>query len=157
METAASKFARRNGREFKENAVGLAVGGRTVSDVSRDLGASHWALARRVQLSQSGQSQKQVATLNAEAPEAREMRRMRQEIDCLRRQRDISQLKTSKLSPLFRGKIRLHLPPDRLPPTAVRLLYCIIPGLILNRYRGARLLMAQLARAISGKATRFVP
>lgn len=89
METQPSKFARRYDGEFKENAVRLVLGGRTVTDVARDLGVSHWSLARWVQLAQSGASQTQVSTLGAETPEQREMRRLRQDNDYLRRQRDI--------------------------------------------------------------------
>ena len=89
METQPSKFARRYDREFKENAVRLVLDGRTVTDVARDLGVSHWSLARWVQLAQSGQSQTQIGTLGTETPEQREMRRLRQDNDYLRRQRDI--------------------------------------------------------------------
>lgn len=89
METTKSKFARRYDREFKENAVALVRGGKTVTDVARDLGVSHWSLARWVHLAESGGSQTQVGTLDNESAQEREMRRMRQEIDYLRRQRDI--------------------------------------------------------------------
>lgn len=89
MEPKNSKFARRYDRDFKENAVALVMGGRTVTDVSRSLGVSHWSLSRWVHLAQSGAVQAQVGTLGAETAEQREMRRMRQEIDYLRRQRDI--------------------------------------------------------------------
>lgn len=89
METTKSKFARRYDREFKENAVALVRSGKTVTEVARDLGVSHWSLSRWVQLAESGQAQTQVGTLDAESSQEREMRRMRQEIDYLRRQRDI--------------------------------------------------------------------
>jgi transposase-like protein len=89
METQPSKFARRYDREFKENAVRLVLDGRTVTDVARGLGVSHWSLARWIQLAQGGASQTQVGTLGTETPEQREMRRLRQDNDYLRRQRDI--------------------------------------------------------------------
>jgi transposase-like protein len=89
METTKSKFARLYDGEFKENAVALVRSGKTVTDVARDLGVSHWSLARWVQLGEGGGSQTQVGTLDTESPQEREMRRMRHEIDSLRRQRDI--------------------------------------------------------------------
>lgn len=89
METKKSKFARRYDREFKENAVALVRSGKTVTDVARDLGVSHWSLSRWVQFAENGGTQTQVGTLDNESPQDREMRRMRQEIDYLRRQRDI--------------------------------------------------------------------
>jgi transposase-like protein len=89
METATSKIARRYDREFKENAVGLVLGGKNVTDVARDLGVSHWSLSRWVQRTRSGEAQSQVSTLAGETPEQREMRRLRQDNDYLRRQRDI--------------------------------------------------------------------
>ena len=89
MEVTNSKFSRRYDREFKENAVALVLSGRTVTDVARSLGVSHWSLNRWIHLAQSGRAQTQVGTLDTESSEQREMRRMRQEIDYLRRQRDI--------------------------------------------------------------------
>ena len=50
METTASKFARRYDREFKENAVALVTAGKTITEVARDLGVSHWSLTRWVHL-----------------------------------------------------------------------------------------------------------
>lgn len=84
-----SKFGRRYDAEFKENAVGLVLNGRTVTEVARDLGCSSWSLGRWVQIHQWGQKQAQPQTLAAETPEQRELRRLRQENDYLRRQRDI--------------------------------------------------------------------
>ena len=84
-----SPFGRRYDREFKENAVALVRGGRTVSQVARDLGVTTWSLSRWVQIANGGQAQKQPGTLAAETPEARELRRLRQENDYLRQQRDI--------------------------------------------------------------------
>lgn len=89
METTKSKFSRRYDREFKDNAVALVRGDRSITEVARDLGVSHWSLSSWVQMAEKGLSQNQVGTLDAETPEQREMRRMRQEIDYLRRQRDI--------------------------------------------------------------------
>ena len=84
-----SPSARRYDREFKENAVALVRGGRTVVSVARDLGVTTWSLARWVQLAKAGQGQREPKTLTTETEEAREMRRLRQENDYLRQQRDI--------------------------------------------------------------------
>ena len=81
--------ARRYDREFKENAVALVRGGRTITSVARDLGITTWSLGRWVQADRAGQGQREPATLAAESEEQREMRRLRQENDCLRQQRDI--------------------------------------------------------------------
>ena len=89
METTASKFARRYDREFKENAVALVTAGKTITEVARDLGVSHWSLTRWVHLAREGKEQSQVGTVAMENAEHREMRRLRQENDYLRRQRDI--------------------------------------------------------------------
>lgn len=84
-----SQTARRYDREFKESAVALVHGGRTVTSVARDLGITTWSLGRWVQLAKAGGGQREPATLAAESEEAREMRRLRQEVDHLRQQRDI--------------------------------------------------------------------
>ena len=84
-----SKCGRRYDAEFKENAVALVRSGRSVSQVARDLGCSIWALRRWVEIHQQGQLLTEPKTLAAETPEQRENRRLRQEIDYLRRQRDI--------------------------------------------------------------------
>ena len=89
MQTNSSKFARRYDREFKQNAVALIQNGRWVSEVARDLGVSHWSLSRWVKDAQSGQNLSEPKTLSSEPPEQRELRRLRQENDYLRRQRDI--------------------------------------------------------------------
>lgn len=47
METR-SKFTRRYDAEFKQNAVALVQSGRSISEVCRDLGCSHWSLGRWV-------------------------------------------------------------------------------------------------------------
>jgi transposase-like protein len=89
METTQSRYARRYDREFKENAVALVESGREVKEVARDLGVSHWSLKNWCKQSQAGKEQTQVGTLDGESSLQREVRRMRQEIDYLRRQRDI--------------------------------------------------------------------
>jgi transposase-like protein len=68
---------------------GLLLNGRTVTQVARDLGCSIWSLGRWVERHQAGQKQSQPQTVATETPEQRELRRLRQENDYLRRQRDI--------------------------------------------------------------------
>lgn len=89
MENHSSKFARRYDREFKQNAVALVESGRSITEVARDLGVSLWSLRRWVKDAQAGRSLSEPRTLSAETPEQRELRRLRQENDYLRRQRDI--------------------------------------------------------------------
>ena len=84
-----SPFGRRYDREFKENAIALVRGGRSITAVARDLGVSTWALGRWVQAANGGQAQSEPKTLAVESEEARELRRLRQENDYLRQQRDI--------------------------------------------------------------------
>jgi transposase len=84
-----SPFGRRYDREFKENAVALVRGGKRVTAVARDLGVSAWALGRWVQAANGGQAQREPNTLAEETSEQRELRRLRQENDCLRQPRDI--------------------------------------------------------------------
>ena len=84
-----SKFGRRYDREFKEKAVALVLAGRSQGEVSRDLGVSPWSLGEWIKKARAGQPPTQPATLAAETPEQRELRRLRQEIDYLRQQRDI--------------------------------------------------------------------
>jgi len=98
MQTNSSKFARRYDREFKQNAVALIQSGRSISEVARDLGVSHWSLSRWVKDAQSGHNLSEPKTLSAETPEQRELRRLRQENDYLRRQRDILKKACSILS-----------------------------------------------------------
>jgi transposase-like protein len=98
MQTNSSRFARRYDREFKQNAVALIESGRSVTEVARDLGVSHWSLSRWVKDAQSGQNLSEPKTLSAETPEQREVRRLRQENDYLRRQRDILKKACSILS-----------------------------------------------------------
>lgn len=84
-----SQTARRYDREFKENAVALVRGGRTIASVARDLGITTWSLGRWVQLANTGSGQRASATLAAETSEQRELRRLQQENDYLRQPRDI--------------------------------------------------------------------
>ena len=80
---------RRYDRDFKINAVALVQGGRTITEVARDLGVSQWSLGRWVEQAKVGQAPGEPKTLSAETPAQRELRRLRQENDYLRRQRDI--------------------------------------------------------------------
>jgi transposase len=98
MQSNSTKFARRYDREFKQNAVALIQSGRSITEVSRDLGISHWSLSRWLKDAQCGLSCSEPKTLSAETPEQRELRRLRQENDYLRRQRDILKKACSILS-----------------------------------------------------------
>src|SRR6266571_4182667 len=93
MNTMTAMNSRRSGRrydrEFKNNAVALVRGGRTISEVARDLGVSKWSLGRWVEQAKCGQTLNEPKTLAVESPEQRELRRLRQENDYLRQQRDI--------------------------------------------------------------------
>ena len=66
--------------------------------MARDLGVAHWSLSRWVKDAQSGQNLSEPKTLSAETPEQRELRRLRQEKDYLRRQHDILKKACSILS-----------------------------------------------------------
>ncbi len=89
MSDHSIKSGRRYDRQFKENAVALVTGGRSQSEVSRDLGVSLWSLGEWVKKARAGQGLAQPKTLDAESPEQRELRRLRAENDYLRQQRDI--------------------------------------------------------------------
>lgn len=89
MEMEQTRCGRRYDREFKENAVALVRSGRTLVQVARDLGVSTWSLRRWVEQIEHGQQLKEPRTLALESAEQRELRRLRQENDYLRRQRDI--------------------------------------------------------------------
>ncbi len=84
-----SKFGRRYDREFKEKAVALVLSGRSQGEVSRDLGVSAWSRGEWIKKARAGHTATEPATLAAEPPEQRELRRLRQENDYLRQQRDI--------------------------------------------------------------------
>jgi len=83
------KSGRRYDREFKENAVALVRGGRSATKVARDLGVSTWSLNRWVAQTHAGAAPGEPKTLAAESPEGRELRRLRQQVAYLERQRDI--------------------------------------------------------------------
>ena len=80
---------RRYDREFKENAVALVRGGRTIAAVARDLNVSQWSLGHWVRAVERGGAMSEPKTVAAETPEQRELRRLRQEVAYLREQRDI--------------------------------------------------------------------
>jgi transposase len=83
------KCARRYDIEFKHNAVALVQSGRSISEVAGDLGVSTWSLRRWVNLNNAGQTPREPATLSSESAEQRELRRLRQQVAYLERQRDI--------------------------------------------------------------------
>lgn len=84
-----SKSGRRYDAEFKDNAVSLVKAGRSFKDVAEDLGVSSWSLRVWLKRHESGQELNRRKALNDLSPEQRENRRLRQEIEYLRRQRDI--------------------------------------------------------------------
>lgn len=84
-----NRTGRRYDREFKNNAVALVQSGRTVTAVARDLGVSKWSLGDWVRKAAAGESLSEPKTLAAETPEQRELRRLRQELEYVTRQRDI--------------------------------------------------------------------
>ena len=63
--------------------------GRTIAEVARDLGVSTWSLGRWIEQAKAGQMLSEPKTLAAETPEQRELRRLRQELEYVSRQRDI--------------------------------------------------------------------
>lgn len=98
MQTNSSKFSRRYDREFKENAVALIQSGRSITEVSRDLGVSDWSLRQWLKAVEGVQALNESQRLCSETPEQREIRRLRQENEYLRRQRDILKKACSILS-----------------------------------------------------------
>lgn len=80
---------RRYDREFKQNAVALVRDGRPITQVARDLGVSVWSLGRWVHGANLGTPLSEPMSLAAETSEQRELRRLRQELDYVSRQRDI--------------------------------------------------------------------
>jgi transposase-like protein len=84
-----SKRGRRYDAQFKQNAVGLVLTGRPVKDVARDLGVSTWSLRDWLKRQQNGGALTEPKALAAETAEQRENRQLRQELEYLRRQRDI--------------------------------------------------------------------
>ena len=75
---------RRYDREFKKNAIALVKGGRTITEVARDLGVTQCSLSRWVDASEKIEAQE-----SKENETERELRCLRQENDYLREQRDI--------------------------------------------------------------------
>ena len=68
----------------------LVRGGRSIPEVARDLGVSQWSLNLWVKSVQSGRAFRDSKTLvRPNRLKQRELRRLRQQNDCLRRQRDI--------------------------------------------------------------------
>jgi transposase len=84
-----SRCGRRYDREFKQNAVALVRSGRSITEVARDLDVSDWSLGRWVEQARNGETPSEPKTLSAESPEQREIRRLRQELEYVSRQRDI--------------------------------------------------------------------
>ena len=91
----SNRSGRRYDREFKSNAVALVRGGRTITEVGRDLGVSKWSLGHWVRRAEDGQMLSEPKTLALETPEQREVRRLRQELEYVSRQRDILSLNRS--------------------------------------------------------------
>ena len=83
------KSACRSDREFEENAVALVRSGRSATEVACDLGVSTRSLNRWVALTRAGVAPSEPKTFVAESLEQRELHRLQQENDYLRRQRDI--------------------------------------------------------------------
>jgi len=67
MQSDRSNFARRYDREFKENAVALIQSGRSITEVSHDVGVSHWSLSRWLKAAENGQALSETKTLSSEA------------------------------------------------------------------------------------------
>ena len=84
-----NKCGRRYDAEFKDNAVGLVQSGRSIREVAHDLGVTGWTLRCWIAARRNAQTLSEPKTLAAETPEQRELRRLRQENDYLRQQRDI--------------------------------------------------------------------
>ena len=91
----SKRSGRRYDREFKSNAVALVRGGRTITEVGRDLGVSKWSLGHWVGRAEEGEMLSEPKTLALERPEQRELRRLRQELEYVSRQRDILSLNRS--------------------------------------------------------------
>jgi transposase len=90
-----NRSGRRYDREFKNNAVALVHAGRTITEVARDLGVSKWSLGHWVRSAEQGAMLSEPKTLALETPEQREVRRLRQELEYVSRQRDILSLNRS--------------------------------------------------------------
>jgi len=84
-----NKSGRRYDAGFKESAIELIKSGRSFNEVAEDLGVSAWTIRMWVKRHDQGQELNQRKALAELTPEQRENRRLRQEIEYLRRQRDI--------------------------------------------------------------------
>ena len=91
----SNRSGRRYDRAFKSNAVALVRAGRTITEVGRDLGVSKWSLGHWVRGAEEGQMLSEPKTLALERPEQRDLRRLRQELEYVSRQRDILSLNRS--------------------------------------------------------------
>lgn len=106
----SKRSGRRYDREFKSNAVALVRGGRTITEVGRDLGVSKWSLGHWVRRAEDGQMLSEPKTLALETPEQREVRRLRQELEYVSRPRDILSLNRSNcFSPAKSLFTHLHI------------------------------------------------
>ena len=97
----SNRSGRRYDREFKNNAVALVRGGRTITEVARDLGVSKWSLGHWVRQAEEGQLLSEPKTLTLETPEQRELRRLRQELEYVpwtKARRETSKLSCSSKS-----------------------------------------------------------
>ena len=83
-----SKHGRRYDKQFKQDAVALIKSGRTAVEVARDLGVSLWSVRYWIKRAEGG-ALSEPEKLATETPEQRQLRRLQQENDYLRRQRDI--------------------------------------------------------------------
>ena len=83
-----NKNGHRYDKQFKADTVALIRGGREIVEVARDLGVPVWTVRYWVKQAQAG-TLSESNTLARETPEQRELRRLRQENDYLRRQREI--------------------------------------------------------------------
>jgi transposase len=80
---------RRYDRQFKEDALALVRGGRSLSQVASDLGVTSGMLSEWRKKIEAGEALTEPKTLQALSPEQGEIHRLRQEVDYLRQQRDI--------------------------------------------------------------------
>jgi transposase len=89
QEYRRSQSGRRYDADFKENAVALVKAGRSFKEVANDLGVSSWSLRVWLKRQEKGQPLNQRKALADLTPEQRENRRLRLELEQIRRQRDI--------------------------------------------------------------------
>jgi transposase len=85
-------------REFKDNAVALVRGGRSRTQVARDLGIGRKALSQWIKAAEAGQVLSEPKEIANETPEQRELRRLRHELAYVTQQRDILKKAVSILS-----------------------------------------------------------